>query len=597
MKKFIAAACAAMMCAQTAMGAESMPTNAGTPREAAQLQEAKSWTPPAARILHSHDGMISATVSPIAVQAGLETLDRGGSAADAAAAVALTQVATQLGSVVSYAGIMTLLYYDAKTGKIHSLDAGYNSYRGESDPKTIPQSDLSLLTGGAPPPPARDLGRQTLVPGFMAGIAAMQQRFGRLPFRDLFTPAISYAQNGVIISPSLAYFFQARQKYLSRTPEGQTFLHQMGGDLPKAGDLYRQPELAHTLRAVAVQGVQYMYSGDWARAYVAAVRRDGGRITFADMADYRPIWSEPAETDVFGHAVYAGGEPNLSAYQLLTALNTAEALHLDKAGAYWQDAGTFRDLTRISTVLAAAPILLPQTDALLRARGVDTVPSNQRTKAFAQALAELLPQLYGAGPSEGPHHSNAIVVVDKDGDIAVMTHTINSVIWGDTGIVVGGIPIPDSAGFQQARLAQIAPGARLPNEIADTIVFDADHHPVLATASIGSALLPETLRTLVSVIGQGHSLASVAAAPPLLIETDPKNYMLPPAQRPVPVPAGAYDSKFVDALKAQEMNVSEIPVTIVSGTRGTLALVAIDPATGERTTPENPNVMVFGGAQ
>ena len=75
-------------------------------------------------------------------------------------------------------------------------------------------------------------------------------------------------------------------------------------------------------------------------------------------------------------------------------------------------------------------------------------------------------------------------MIDKEGNIAAMTHTINSVIWGDTGIVVGGIPIPDSAGFQQARLATIKPGDRLPNEMVQTIVFTGDK-PILATAAIG----------------------------------------------------------------------------------------------------------------
>ncbi len=89
--------------------------------------------------------MISTTASPIAVQAGLEALRQGGTAADAAATVALTQITTQLGSVVSYAGIMTLVYYDVKTGKVYSLDAGYNSYQNETEPKTIPVADLGPL--------------------------------------------------------------------------------------------------------------------------------------------------------------------------------------------------------------------------------------------------------------------------------------------------------------------------------------------------------------------------------------------------------------------------------------------------------------------
>ena len=100
--------------------------------------------------------MVSAISSPIAVLAGVETLRHGGNAADAAATVALTEITTQLGSVVSFAGIMSLVYYDAKTSMLHSLDAGYNSYRNETDPKTIPVADLGPLNAAVAAGPGKD---------------------------------------------------------------------------------------------------------------------------------------------------------------------------------------------------------------------------------------------------------------------------------------------------------------------------------------------------------------------------------------------------------------------------------------------------------
>ena len=596
--KFAGAAVATLICVQAAFAGDLSPANwVKNARERAEQQETKSWTPLGAQTMHAKAGMISATVSPIAIEAGLEALRHGGNAADAVVTVALTQIATQLGSVVSYAGLATALYYDAKTGKVSSLDAGYNSYRGETDPRGISQSDMSSVTGVPPPAPAKDMGRQTLVPGFMAGVAALHTRFGRLPFGELFAPAIWYAENGVTVSPSLAALFRLRKKDFSRTPEGLRFLRQAGNDLPQSGDVFRQPELAVTLRTAAKDGAQSMYTGDWAKAFVAAVQRDGGKVTLEDLAAYRPTWSEPAHTSVFGHEVYVGGAPNLSAYQLLTALNLAGAMDLDRGGAYWSDPQTFRDLSRIGDIVIAAPTLFPKTAELLRAKGIDISPEGQRTRAYAKALASLLPQLYGAAPGADNHHSNAIVVVDKDGNVAVMTHTINTVFWGDTGIVVGGIPIPDSAGFQQDRLAQSEPGSRLPNEIPDTIVLDAKRRPVLATASIGSALTQETLRLIVSTIGQQRELSAVAAAPPLLMNVDPNSYALPFAQRPVLIPAGAYDAAFVEKLKASGMTIVEYPQSIVPTIRGTLALVAIDSKTGAKTTPEVPGVMVLGGAE
>ena len=161
--------------------------------------------PPAIRIVEGKSGVVSATISPIAVRAGIEVLKQGGTAADAAATVALTQVTTALGSFVSYAGMMQLTYYDARTDKVYSMNAGWNSYLAETDPKSIPTGE-NLEAGQ---------GRKTLVPGFMAGIESMHQRFGKLPFADLFEPAIWYSENGITISPLFAYYFSWRQKFLA----------------------------------------------------------------------------------------------------------------------------------------------------------------------------------------------------------------------------------------------------------------------------------------------------------------------------------------------------------------------------------------------
>jgi gamma-glutamyltranspeptidase/glutathione hydrolase len=596
MKTIAVAFAATLFCTQVATAMDISPGHwtPGT-REAAEALEAKTPWPLAARTVSGQRGMISATVSPIAVQAGLETLARGGNAADAAAAVALTQVTTQLGSVVSYAGIMTMLYYDAKSGHISSLDAGYNSYCGETDPDTIPKSDLTALIGGKPPPPSNELGRQTLVPGFMAGVEAMQHRFGRADFADLLVPAIWYADKGVTISPILAGFFAYRQPVLARTEEGRRFLHQAGDDLPKAGDVFRQPDLAETLRGVARDGAGYMYTGPWAKAFVAAVGRDRGKVSIDDLASYHPIWSDPEHTHVFDHDVYVAGAPNLSAFQLLTALNVAAELKLDGRAPYWRDAETFRAFARIADSVVGAPLLHPAITEKLK--GVDVSPQAQRSPAFARALAKLIQEPLPASTAGDSHHSNAIVVVDRDGNIAVMTHTINTTIWGDTGIVVGGIPIPDSAGFQQFRLAQIKPGDRLPNEIADTIVLDSRAHPVLATASIGAALLPETMKEILGTIAWHQTPADLAAAPPFLTNFEPGVFTQSPLARAVKIPEGAYDAEFRKSLGALGVETSEVPQSMVASVRGTLAVVAIDPHTGTRATPEQPGVLVFGGAQ
>lgn len=565
-------------------------------RERVEAQEFQSWTPTVAQTVAGDGGMVSATVSPIAVYAGVQALKHGGNAADAAATVALTQITTQLGSVVSYAGIFTMVYYDAKTHRVYSMDAGYNTYLGEHDPLSIPVGDMGPLNFGRKPTVGGAKGRETLVPGFMAGLEAMHHRFGRLPFRDLFAPAIWYDEHGVKISPHLEGFFKLRQTFLARTPEGRAFMAQGGGDMPAPGALFVQSQLAATLKAVSEQGSAYMYTGQWGQDFVNTVQREGGKVTPEDMARYRPIWSEPYKQTVFGHTVYVNGPPHFGAYNLIPALNLTEALKVDQKGPYWSDVDTFRDFARANEMVTGAPALSPQVVAALKAQGVDPSPDAQMSKAYAEKVAPLLDALFAAEPDNGPHHSNSIVVVDKDGDIAAITHTINAVVWGDTGIVVGGIPIPDSAAFQQARLATLKPGERVPHEIIDTIAFDGDK-PVLATASIGSSLVPESIRVLAGVLGQHQDLQTVMAEPPLLTNFDLTGADHPLGQRPVSIEASAFSPEFVARLKAAGLNLSDVPAATAAGLRGTLAAIAIDPKTGRKTAADQPGVMVFNGAE
>lgn len=588
----------------TALGASSSMAQGLSPanwpkadRENLELLESTTFSPKEACAVEGRGGIVSATVSPLSAYAGIRALKAGGNAADAAATVALTQVTMQLGSVVSYAGVFTCLYYDAHEHRVYSMDAGYNSYLQETDPKSIPIADLGPLAAtGSKPDAAGALGRQTLVPGFMAGIEAMHARFGRLAFKNLFGPAVWYAEHGVRLSPIHQYFFSIRGPLLARTEEGRAFVRQSGSDSPKAGDLFVQLELAKTLDAVRTHGSQYLYTGLWAQDFVRIVRREGGRVTAEDLRRYQPIWSEPYKEDIFGHTVYVNGPPQMGVHGLFTGLNLAEALKLDVKGPYWSDPETFRGLARIAYIAAVAPSIGMRAAGMLRQIGVDISPRAQLTKDYASKLAPYLDQIFTAPAAIDPRHSNAIVVVDREGNIAVVTHTINAVIWGGGGIVVGGIPIPDSAGFQQPVLAMITPGDRVPHQIIDTISFDGNQ-PVLATASIGSSLIPESIRVLFGILGQHQPLGTVLRAPPLLLNVGVSVIERPAWQLPVPIPKDAYSPDFIARLRKMGMTLDEIAPERISSLRGTLAAVSLDPATGQRSAVNEPSLFVFNAAE
>ena len=279
----------------------------------------------------------------------------------------------------------------------------------------------------------------------------------------------------------------------------------------------------------------------------------------------------------------------------MPALNLAEELKLETRSPYWKDPRALVDLQRISDVIDNAPHLDSEIARFLRGKSVDISPGAQLGKPYARALAPLLDQLE-ASPRIAPKHSNAVVVIDKDGSVAAMTHTINSVIWGDTGIVIGGIPIPDSAGFQQSRLSTIRPGDRVPNEMIQTIVFRGEK-PILATAAIGSSGTAETIKLVLSVAGQGLDLATTQAAPPLM-----SNFMLAqPGQsvtrRGIVIPDGAYQADFVKNLEDQHLKVTKIPQSAANGLRGTVTAIKFDLTSGRRETVETADVLIFGGAE
>ncbi|HWT47811.1 MAG TPA: gamma-glutamyltransferase [Mycobacterium sp.] len=129
-------------------------------------------------------GIVVASTGAFATLAGQQALIAGGSAVDAALSTAFAQIGLCLGAWVSYAGIFSLIHYQAATGTVDTLSAGFGTCRAETDPAGIPR----------PPTPS---GRTALVPGFVAGTFAAHQRFGRLPWASLWSPAVYLAEHGV----------------------------------------------------------------------------------------------------------------------------------------------------------------------------------------------------------------------------------------------------------------------------------------------------------------------------------------------------------------------------------------------------------------
>ncbi|HYL97713.1 MAG TPA: gamma-glutamyltransferase, partial [Blastocatellia bacterium] len=497
--------------------------------------------------------------------------------------------------------ILRLVYYDAKTKRVYSLNAPWKSYADETDPKTIPVDDMGPLPN-APKPTEGAEGRKTLVPGFMAGIEAMHTRLGRLPFSDLFQPAIWYAEHGVHLTPGLVGPFVMRRKYLSRTSAGMRFMAQAGGEFPTAGENFVQTDLANTLREVARDGAKYMYTGKWASDYVDAVRAAGGKATLDDLASYRPIWEEPLRSSFLGNTVFSAGKTSDGSRQILEALNVVEELKLEKDRPYFEDPKAMKDLSQALQLVQVERFGAAYIQQLARLNAGRLSPEALITKEHGRVLASMIESapeasLEDSAPAgtPAPNHSDSIVAVDRWGNVAAVVHSINTLWWGTTGIVVGGIPIPDAAGFQQSLLGSLKPGSLVPDAMAPVVVV-RNRHPVFAAGTIGESLVPETVRVLMGALGNHLDNAALIAAPPLLANFSPwlKGETL--AQRALVIPAGAYSQDLLGGLRAEGLRVEEQGRLEVSTIKGTAVFLKMGHGRHMATSAEAPGVWDFGAA-
>jgi gamma-glutamyltranspeptidase/glutathione hydrolase len=440
--------------------------------------------------------MVTGTTGAQALDGGLKILKKGGNAMDAALSTSLSQIALAGGSWVSYAGIMNLVYYEAKSGKVYDMNASFNTVKNENDPLSIPGGvSLDFSKKSAP-----TNGRAVLVPGYMAGVEAASKRFGTLPFTDIFESAIAIAENGFLWSSGLTYQYEFRKEILSRLPSTKAVFTKKDGSTIKEGDLFMQPALAKTLKNVVKYGSQYMYTGEWASKFVNAVQLEGGKLTMNDLKDYQVLWNEPLKGSYNGHDVYVHGFPAIGGVNTIEALNLLEAAKLGKQETFAENPQALKELSDILRIGDIAPYL----EGILKAvPNLDFTLTGRLKKENAIILYELIKQGYFSGiapkTDNTPRHSDAIVAIDKWGNICAMTHTINAVSWGATGIFVDGISIPDPASFQQNDVAKAGAGNRLPDPTNPGIVLK-NGVPVLGFASIGAGLHARTIGSLLSVL-------------------------------------------------------------------------------------------------
>ena len=236
---------------------------------------------------------IVATSHVQASVAGAKVLERGGSAVDAAiAANAVLGVTEPM--MNGMGGDLFAIYWEAKTGKLYGLNASGWAPRGltiahikAQDATAMPLQGIDSVT----------------VPGAVAGWHALHERFGKMAWKDLFQPAISYADDGYPVPEVIASYWKDSADWLAHDAEGRR-VYLPGGNAPEVGQIFQNHDLAKALRLVANSGADAFYKGEIAKAIVSTSQSLGGTMAADDLAEFAPEWVEPISTKYRDWTVY-----------------------------------------------------------------------------------------------------------------------------------------------------------------------------------------------------------------------------------------------------------------------------------------------------
>jgi gamma-glutamyltranspeptidase / glutathione hydrolase len=429
------------------------------------------------------------------VDIGLAILKDGGNATDAFIATTFADY-VQTNGCSSLGGSLGVLVYAAETQQIDSLVAPLKTVKSPTGQWQLGETAL---------------GKKVLVPGALAGLEALHQKYGSYPWRDLVLPAAKLAREGFEIdfdyTIAVNVFAEAAIK---RSTQGRdTYCHDDGRPLI-VGEILKLPILAQTLEAIAEQGSDYFYRGEWAKEAIAEINREGGEMSLDDLADYSPEWSDPLHITYRGKDIYSLNGHNSGGVKLLLALKVLEHTDIKTLGHYAESLDGLETLIRISrAVLAEAPLCSqkfyddPQASQNLLNSG--------RDRALWQNLKRKLHRTLL--PSKGSH-SYSVAVVDAQGNSVTGTHTIESLPFG-SGIFVGGIPLNNTAIHHPSIKGNdytTPPGSYIIEPFSASFVFE-NQQLVLSNATFNVSLFPADFQLVVSAIDFDWNPERIALTP------------------------------------------------------------------------------------
>ncbi|EKT4505117.1 gamma-glutamyltransferase [Pseudomonas putida] len=355
-------------------------------------------------------------------QVAADILKKGGNAVDAAVATAFTLAVTypEAGNIGG-GGFMTLFV----DGKPYFLD--YREVAPKAATRNMYLDDKGEVIENLSLVGARAAG----VPGTVMGLWEAHQKFGKLPWSELLTPAIGYAKNGFKVAEKQYQYRNDAQGMFKTATNFNDYFGNM-----KVGELFKQPEMAQTLERIADKGVSEFYQGKTADLLVAQMQADKGLITKDDLKDYKAVWREPMAVSWRGNVVYTAPPPSSGGVALAQLLGIKEDRAADFKGVAHNSAQYIHLLAEIEKRVFADRADYLGDPAFTKVPVDQLVAKDYLAKRAAQVNPKAILDTDKVKPGLEPHQTTHFSIVDKQGNAVSNTYTLN-LDYG-SGVVVKG---------------------------------------------------------------------------------------------------------------------------------------------------------------
>ena len=479
-------------------------------------------------------GMVVAG-NEVAARFGLNILRRGGNAIDAAIATgfALAVIQPRAGNIGG-GGFMVIRLADGATTTIDFREkapqgATRDMYIGSDGNVIDGLSTVGALASG--------------VPGTVRGYGLAHARYGKLPWAALLQESINLADRGFAITYQIHSDLARQADVLTQFAETASIFYP-DGEAPRLNSLFRQPDLAATLRRISLAGADEFYTGRTAQLLADFMTRHGGLITLGDLANYQAVERPPVEFDYRDTHIITMPPPSAGGFVLAEILNQWEQIDIGDLG-YHSAAHihamveAYRRAFADRAKFAADPDFVDVPVGRLISDGHAATLWKSVSPAWASASADFGGNLI-SNRTEGGQTTH-ISVIDRQGNAVALTITLNS-LYG-SGMVVAGAGYflnnemddfvskpgaPNMYGLIGTEVNAIRPGKRMVSSMTPTIVT-RNGQPLLITGSPGGATITTTVAQIISgIIDFGMSAPAAVAAPrihhqwiPNIIQTEP----------------------------------------------------------------------------